>query len=252
EAGTDEAPADEAPADEAGTDEAPADEAPADEAGTDEAGTDEAGTDEAGTDEAGTDEAGTDEAGTDEAPADEAPADEAGTDEAGTDEAGTEAEAASVPDQVSVDLDLTETPDQSPPAGAAFDDFADDSGASAETPLEDIVVPALDEADVLPDAVPVAPDYLSPDDLVDINEGLAGPPASFEPAPVPQDEPETAAPAQSARDPLDTAHFKKELQIVLSYMDKLLEALPDEKIEEFARSEQFDIYKKVFKELGLV
>jgi hypothetical protein len=35
-------------------------------------------------------------------------------------------------------------------------------------------------------------------------------------------------------------------------MDRLLEALPEDKIEEFARSEQFDVYKKVFKELGLV
>ncbi|GMO28230.1 MAG: hypothetical protein Ta2B_08880 [Termitinemataceae bacterium] len=46
--------------------------------------------------------------------------------------------------------------------------------------------------------------------------------------------------------------FKKELQIVLSYMDQLLEALPEEKIEEFARSDQFETYKKVFKDLGLV
>jgi hypothetical protein len=34
-------------------------------------------------------------------------------------------------------------------------------------------------------------------------------------------------------------------------MDQLLESLPDEKIEEFARSEYFDTYKKLFKELGL-
>jgi hypothetical protein len=34
-------------------------------------------------------------------------------------------------------------------------------------------------------------------------------------------------------------------------MDKLLEALPDEKIEEFAKSEYYDTYKKLFKELGL-
>jgi hypothetical protein len=35
-------------------------------------------------------------------------------------------------------------------------------------------------------------------------------------------------------------------------MDRLLEALPEEKIEEFARSKQFDTYKKIFTELGLV
>jgi hypothetical protein len=47
-------------------------------------------------------------------------------------------------------------------------------------------------------------------------------------------------------------NFKVELKQVLSYMDQLLESLPDEKIEEFAKSEYFDVYKKLFKELGLV
>jgi uncharacterized protein YjbI with pentapeptide repeats len=46
-------------------------------------------------------------------------------------------------------------------------------------------------------------------------------------------------------------NFKKELKQVLSYMDQLLESLPEEKIEEFAQSEYFDTYKKLFKELGL-
>jgi len=45
--------------------------------------------------------------------------------------------------------------------------------------------------------------------------------------------------------------IKSELKIVLSYMDQLLESLPEEKIEEFAKSEYFDTYKKLFKELGL-
>jgi hypothetical protein len=45
---------------------------------------------------------------------------------------------------------------------------------------------------------------------------------------------------------------KAELRSVLSYMDQLLESLPEDKIEEFAKSEQFDTYKKLFAELGLV
>ena len=48
------------------------------------------------------------------------------------------------------------------------------------------------------------------------------------------------------------SNLKKELKSVLSYMDHLLESLPEEKIEEFAKSEYFDTYKKIFKELGLV
>ncbi|MDR2742636.1 MAG: hypothetical protein LBB98_10865 [Treponema sp.] len=45
--------------------------------------------------------------------------------------------------------------------------------------------------------------------------------------------------------------FKNELRSVLSYMDQLLESLPEEKIEEFAKSEHFNTYKKLFEELGL-
>jgi hypothetical protein len=47
-------------------------------------------------------------------------------------------------------------------------------------------------------------------------------------------------------------NLKQELKTVLSYMDQLLESLPEEKIEEFAKSEYFDTYKKLFEELGLV
>lgn len=44
---------------------------------------------------------------------------------------------------------------------------------------------------------------------------------------------------------------KNEIRSVLSYMDQLLEALPDDKIEEFAQSEHFGVYKNLFQELGL-
>ncbi|QQO07970.1 hypothetical protein [Breznakiella homolactica] len=47
-------------------------------------------------------------------------------------------------------------------------------------------------------------------------------------------------------------NLKQELKTVLSYMDQLLESLPEEKIEEFAKSEYFETYKKLFEELGLV
>ena len=45
--------------------------------------------------------------------------------------------------------------------------------------------------------------------------------------------------------------LKQEIRSVLSYMDQLLEALPDDKIEEFAHSEHFEVYKRLFDELGL-
>lgn len=45
--------------------------------------------------------------------------------------------------------------------------------------------------------------------------------------------------------------LKSEIKSVLSYMDQLLESLPEEKIQEFANSEHFEVYKRLFDELGL-
>ncbi len=61
--------------------------------------------------------------------------------------------------------------------------------------------------------------------------------------------PETAAQPTSIGELPD--NIKDEIRSVLSYMDQLLEALPDEKIQEFAQSEHFSVYKRLFEELGL-
>jgi len=45
--------------------------------------------------------------------------------------------------------------------------------------------------------------------------------------------------------------IRTEIKSVLSYMDQLLESLPEEKIQEFANSDHFDVYKRLFDELGL-
>jgi hypothetical protein len=71
----------------------------------------------------------------------------------------------------------------------------------------------------------------------------------------PEDSIEASMPAgdiSSGEESGISATFKGELRNVLSYMDHLLESLPEEKIEEFAKSEYFDTYKKIFKDLGLV
>lgn len=79
------------------------------------------------------------------------------------------------------------------------------------------------------------------------------------------DEPETEeesgsdAPRTFVNDLLETRDqdseipnsLKNEIKSVLLYMDQLLENLPEEKIVEFAQSEQFNTYKKLFAELGL-
>ena len=47
------------------------------------------------------------------------------------------------------------------------------------------------------------------------------------------------------------ADLKQDIKSVLLYMDQLLENLPEEKIVEFAKSDEFVTYKKLFSELGL-
>jgi hypothetical protein len=63
------------------------------------------------------------------------------------------------------------------------------------------------------------------------------------------DKPETEAPAVDIS--TIPAGIKAELRSVLSYMDQLLESLPEEKIEEFAKSKHINTYKKLFEELDL-
>jgi hypothetical protein len=62
---------------------------------------------------------------------------------------------------------------------------------------------------------------------------------------------EEPAPASAAPSGAMPASLQSEVKAVLSYMDQLLESLPEEKIEEFAKSEYFETYKRLFEELGL-
>jgi len=81
----------------------------------------------------------------------------------------------------------------------------------------------------------------------EIQEEAAGGPEESIPAAT-----DTAANTADESSAAIPTQLKQELKTVLSYMDRLLESLPDDKIEEFARSEYYDTYKKLFKELGLV
>ena len=57
--------------------------------------------------------------------------------------------------------------------------------------------------------------------------------------------------SDGASDNLANADLKQDIKSVLLYMDQLLENLPEEKIVEFAKSDEFVTYKKLFSELGL-
>lgn len=84
-------------------------------------------------------------------------------------------------------------------------------------------------------------DYLSKDNTV----------LSDDEAAVAESEPELSAETEQTDTSDLPSDIKEDVKSVLLYMDQLLENLPEDKIMEFAKSEQFTTYKKLFNELGL-
>ena len=86
-------------------------------------------------------------------------------------------------------------------------------------------------------------------------EPVAVQPSSIQPEPMqPSAVQPAAASAQPAAvrptDPATTA-LLNDIKKLLLYLDRLLESLPEEKIEEFANSEYFSLYRNIFEHLGL-
>ena len=81
-------------------------------------------------------------------------------------------------------------------------------------------------------------------------EGLGGEAETFDlGAP---EQPAETEPSGAPGGATDTsASLQDDVRTVLKYMDDLLESLPEEKIEEFAKSEYFELYRKLFDELGI-
>jgi hypothetical protein len=132
--------------------------------------------------------------------------------------------------------------------------------ATEDDGLAQEVIPEAFEAETAEAPIPFDDDLENAFDLTEDIVSIENP----EPAPGPAEgsplELDTSAVSAAAIDEEPVAEetfdipegLKHELKTVLSYMDQLLESLPEEKIEEFAKSEYFDSYKKLFKELGLV
>lgn len=116
--------------------------------------------------------------------------------------------------------------------------------------LEEISAPVQEESfeDVLPEGFVVEPEAGEPIEL--FNEGakeeiLEEIPEEELPTEIEEHVPPVKEESSVSPD------LTQEIKAVLSYMDQLLESLPEDKIEEFAKSEYFDTYKKLFEELGL-
>ncbi|MDR2477752.1 MAG: hypothetical protein LBD48_00410 [Treponema sp.] len=139
-------------------------------------------------------------------------------------------------DDISIELEEEEQPENLT-GGDMFSETGDELAVipeAFEKITEEILVPFDDELD------PLAEDDISPDETFTKNTAEPELPPVIE-----ADSPEGAIAGIPPG-------IRKELKNVLSYMDHLLESLPEEKIEEFAQSEYFDTYKKLFRDLGLV
>ena len=136
-------------------------------------------------------------------------------------------------DNISIDIEME---DAAQGSISGSDDFVFETEETMEIPFSEL--PEIDEA--LSPIDSAEEDFISQtDEEVDFSETV--PKGLFEQKAVPPD----------LHDGIPN-NLKLELKTVLSYMDQLLESLPEDKIEEFAKSEYFDTYKKLFEELGLV
>ncbi|HAH63703.1 MAG TPA: hypothetical protein DCL73_16580 [Treponema sp.] len=126
-------------------------------------------------------------------------------------------------------VDLSAAPAESSDAESSdAEPKADDASAEDIFPQEPSVADSLTKDNI---------DYLSTDESAEKEEETGTP------------EEETAPAAEKTQSlPGD---LTQEVKSVLLYMDQLLENLPEDKIIEFARSEHFATYKKLFSDLGL-
>jgi hypothetical protein len=191
-----------------------------------------------------------------------------------------EAETADVPEETSAEDISIDIPEESPPeeispdtsGEISFDlpeetfEISEDLDNTPELPSvksdDDSFAPVIPEGFIVEaddSSVPFEDDIEEKEALAESDISAVDKTGETPPADLSLDEiPETAEISGEAEDVFDDetleipSNIKQELKTVLSYMDQLLESLPDEKIEEFAKSEYFDTYKKLFKELGLV
>lgn len=132
------------------------------------------------------------------------------------------------------------------PLAPALSDLDVPAVAEDLTELPELDLPSLDSDAEGWSPTPLALDGPEEEEmLLSLEEELPPAPTATAQAPI-QPSPPTASSGSL------TPGVKEELKAVLQYMDKLLASLPDDKIQEFAESEHFEVYKRLFEELGLI
>lgn len=141
------------------------------------------------------------------------------------------------------------------PEEETFGGDDEDVAALAEMDIESELA-GIDELTDEPETEEIeeeAPEELVDEDAIEIDLSGIDEGEVSEPVELSQEETDERidVPDEPAAGTSLPADLKGEIRSVLSYMDQLLEALPEDKIEEFARSEHFEVYKRLFEELGL-
>jgi len=165
-------------------------------------------------------------------------------------------------EDISINLDLSDLNSIDLDSGGADSIEIKSTEDDAVLPLTEDAVKAEDNLSQIPEELTIEEDDINGIlengiNLDEITEVM--PEETIEELPSVSDDSATAIPGKAIAEDQSSgkdisvipATLKTELKTVLSYMDQLLEALPDEKIEEFAKSDYYDTYKKLFKELGL-
>ncbi|MCX7028887.1 MAG: hypothetical protein NTU62_02060 [Spirochaetes bacterium] len=144
--------------------------------------------------------------------------------------------------------------DSAPAAGASIEIDFEQAAAPAEAGTGVEEVETLEAVEDLEDLEEVAETLEAVEDLEEVAETLEEAPAVEEPVrkPEPPRPARQTEPAPAAGQTLVmNESLKKDLRNVLGVIDELLDALPEKKIREFAKSEHFAVYKKLFEDLGL-
>ena len=172
-------------------------------------------------------------------------------------EESTEEESFEEPEVAEDELEEDETEESNEPTEDVFNSSQWDNEVP-ETTDEDFVEPEVAETEEITDENEVSDEEnfvepvieeeaVSADELEEEVDSVIEEPQEEIASEVPVASPvENVKPASSA-----TAKIQDDIKSVLVYMDQLLENLPEDKIEEFAKSEHFETYKKLFNDLGI-
>ena len=147
------------------------------------------------------------------------------------------------------------------PLAITLEELENDTGPPSEAAVSTPQVAAGDAAEVAHEPQASAPppggqetpaehEEVSEIQLVAEPEPEPGSPAADPVEAPPTEDPVPEAPATAGGAKIG-GPVREEVRSVLAYLDQLLDALPPEKVREFAQSKHFSTYKKLFREFDL-